>query len=140
MFPLPKGAIEPAHVVLQAGIGEQDYFWFQEKYPGVAVMKHYASHFSTWRLCRGWDEAWSTYADTSRADHTFVHQLVRHWTSPSNDTEVTVAIKYDSPGIARRDLPASDRQYVAVIRHKVPDAQKFLAELGVKCNKSHTAK
>lgn len=37
MFALPKGAVDAGHVVLQPGVGEQDYFWFNEKYPSVSM-------------------------------------------------------------------------------------------------------
>jgi hypothetical protein len=135
MFPLPSGAIDPGHVVLQPGVGEQDYFWINEKYPGTTAMDHYSKLFSKWHLCRGWNEAWSSYVDRTGGKNTFVHQLVRHWTNPSNDMAIVVAAKYDSPGSVYRTTPDNERQYVAVMRYKVPDASKFLVELGVKCEK-----
>lgn len=135
MFPLPSGAVDVGHVVLQPGVGEQDYFWFNEPYPGTTAMDHYAKVFSKWRLCRGWNEAWSSYGDVAGGRNSFVHQLVKHWTNPSNDMAVVVALKYDSPGSTYRPKPANDRQYVAVMRYKVPDASKFLVELGIKCEK-----
>src|SRR5512141_3405941 len=65
MYPVPAGAYDPVHDVIQPGVSEQDSFRLREKYPGTSVVSHYRAVFLQWRLCTGDDSEWTSYADTS---------------------------------------------------------------------------
>jgi hypothetical protein len=95
----------------------------------------YASVFSRWHSCHGADDGWRSFADASGSEHLFVHQLIRHWVNPHNDVAVTLVLRYASPGLAMREVPSSDRQFVAVVRLQHVDAEKELVESGVNCAK-----
>jgi hypothetical protein len=55
--------------------------------------------------------------------------------SPHNDVAVTLVLRYASPGLAVREIPSSERQFVAVMRLQHTDVGKELVELGVNCAK-----
>jgi hypothetical protein len=135
MYPVPKGALEVGHVALQPGVYEEDHFFLTEQYPGTSALKHYASIFSRWRSCHGTDDGWQSFPDASGSEHLFVHQLIRHWVNPHNDVAVTLVLRYASPGLATREVPSSDRQFVAVMRLQHVDAEKQLVGMGVNCAK-----
>lgn len=46
----------------------------------------------------------------------FVHQLLKYWVSPGNDVAVTLVLRYELPGLATREAPSSERQFVALTR------------------------
>ena len=135
-YPVPKGASEVGHVALQPGAAEQDHFFLVEKYPGSSAMDHYRKVFAKWRPCYWNEREWSSFADAAGPKPQFIHRLVRHWASAANDVAVTVAIQYTSPGMASRTVPANDRQFVVVAIRKSANAEKDLAEIGAKCEKS----
>jgi len=135
MYPVPNGALEVGHVALQPGVYEEDHFFVTEQYPGTSALKHYASIFSHWRACHGAGDEWQSFADASGSEPHFIHQLIRHWVSPHNDVAVTLVLQYVSPGLAVREVPSSERQFVAVARLQHSDAEKDLVELGVNCAK-----
>jgi hypothetical protein len=131
MYPVPEGAVEVGHVALQPDVYEEDLFFLTEQYPGTSALKHYANIFSRWRQCHGTDDGWQSFGDASRPEHVFVHQLIRRWVNPHNDVTVTLALRYESPGLASREHPSSDRQFVAVMRLQQVDAEKRLLQMGV---------
>ena len=134
MFPTPTNAIDPSHVVISPGASEQDYFWLKETNPGSSAIDHYSRVFAKWKPCRESESGWSTFGDRANGRDERVHQLTRYWVSTQNDTAVTVLLKYASPGATTtRPTPASDRQFVAVVRIKVPDAKATLAGMGIAC-------
>jgi hypothetical protein len=135
MYPVPKGATEVRHVALQPGVYEQDSFFLTERYPGTSALKHYAQIFSRWRSCHGTDDGWQSFGDASQPERVFIHQLIRHWVNSQNDVAVTLALRYESPGLDSREVPSTDRQFVAVLRLQQVDAEKHLVEMGVKCAK-----
>jgi hypothetical protein len=135
MFPVPKSAIEPGHVVIAPGVSEQDHFWLNEKYPSSSALEHYRRIFSGWRHCVTRDEGWESFGDQSGGREKFVHQRLRHWVNSSNDVAVTLALTYTSNGLKHRVSPESDRQFVVLVRVKQPNASKTLAEMGAKCEK-----
>jgi hypothetical protein len=134
MYAVPDRASEIRHDVLQPGAYEQDSFFVAEPYPGISVLEHYGVVFSKWRICHGTD-SWLSFPDQSGQEPQFIHQLVRHWASPLNDEVVTLVLRYTSPGLETRTAPVNDRQFVALARLRVPDAEKQLIQIGVKCEK-----
>jgi hypothetical protein len=133
MYPLPEGAIRPAHVVLHDNRGEQDFFWLEAKFPSTAALDHYGRLFSDWRPCYATERNWWSFADRSRGDGEFIHQLSRHWVNGTNDTSVTLVLKYSSAGAESRIAPATDSQFVVLVRQRRPNAAKRLEEVGVTC-------
>jgi hypothetical protein len=133
MFPLPPGAERPGHVVLHPSIAEQDFFWMKVPYPSTPALDHYDRVFSKWHQCSSPDPGWVSYGDLADGANRFLHNFVRYWISPQNDMAVTVLLRYESQGIAYRERPDNDEQFVAVIRHRVANAAAFLADLKVTC-------
>ncbi len=133
MFPVPKGAKGVSHVQLGPDGGEQDYFWLDESYPSTSAIDHYSRLFAKWRPCQLPEKEWSAFGDASSDSPRFIHQLVRQWVSRSNDVAVTVLLRYSSPGLREHIVPDSNRQFVAVIRHRMPNAAQELAKTGAKC-------
>ena len=137
MYPAPKGALGVEHVSVQPGVYEEDYLVLAERYPGASALKHYVTIFSHWHPCRGYrDDGWESFGDASGTDKVFVHQLIKHWVNPQNDVAVTLVLRYESPGLATREVPSSDRLFVAVTRLQHVDAEKEVVKMGaVSCAK-----
>jgi hypothetical protein len=135
-FAVPLGAIEPGHVTLQPGVASQDHFFLKEKYPGTSALAHYAKVFSTWQPCYWSQRGWETVADASIQPPRLIHRQVRFWVAPTNAQWVMVTMQYESPGLAERAVPVSDRQFVVVALRKAPDAHKDVALMGVKCDEA----
>lgn len=135
-YPVPKGASEIGHVILQPGVAEQDHFFFAEKYPGSSAMDHYHRVFAKWRPCYWNEREWSSFSDLSGPKPQLIHRFVRHWASPANDIAVTVAIQYTSPGIAHQAVPANERQFVVVAIRRSTNAERDLAQIDAKCEKA----
>jgi hypothetical protein len=133
MFPVPARAEEVSHVVMQPDVWEQDHFWLNETYLGASAMEHYSGLFATWRVCEWSDKGWSSFGDSSQREGRFIHQFVHYWLNDRGDTAVTVALRYTSAGAEHRARPESDRQFVAVVRYKAPDAATHLAQIGALC-------
>jgi hypothetical protein len=133
MYPVPANALDRAHDVIQPGVSEQDSFRLRETYPGTSVVSHYQAFFSRWRSCTDDHPEWSSYEDITGQAPQFVHQLARYWTSQQNDVAVILAVRYVSSGPTSIAVPMNDQQYVTVVRLRVPNAEKQLAELGVSC-------
>jgi hypothetical protein len=133
MYPVPKGAVEVGHEVLQPGVYEEDHFLLTEQYPGTTALRHYSHIFAGWRSCHSSDDGWQSFPDASQPEKVFVHQLIRRWVNLQNDERVTLVLSYTSPGLAIRDTPASNQQFVAIVRLRQVVADKYLTEMGVKC-------
>jgi hypothetical protein len=133
MFPVPKGALAPSHVVITPGVSEQDHFSLNERFPGTSAIEHYRGLFAAWRPCTWATAGWSSFGDLSQGDKRFIHQFARHWVNRANDTAVTVVLRYTSAGAQQREVPDNERQTVVVIRVTAPDAAKQMAELGARC-------
>jgi hypothetical protein len=136
MFPIPTGAEKPGHVVLSPGTAEQDYFFMKAQFPETPALSHYAKIFADWVPCKPWAPDWDGYGDAANGANRYVHHFVRYWITTDNLQAVTLLFQYQSPGTAFRRRPDNDNQFVAVIRHRVPDAKVFLAELKVECPKA----
>jgi hypothetical protein len=134
MFPAPKTAIEPSHVVITP-VSEQDHYWLNEKYPASTALEHYKRVFASWRPCYGRERGWESFGDRTTDQPTYVHQLLRHWVNPANDTSVTLGLRYISSGSNYRITPDTDRQFVVLVRVKQPNASQTLVEMGVTCEK-----
>jgi hypothetical protein len=134
MFPVPPGARQPSHVVLQRGSAERDYFWLKAAYPATPALDHYTKLFAEWLPCKPREQSWRSFGDDQKG--LFFHQLTRHWVSPDNKQAVSVLFQYTSPGSKPRSSPDSDNQFVSVMRHRVPDATAFFAETEVECPKA----
>jgi hypothetical protein len=134
MFPVPPGARQPSHVVLERGSAEQDHFWLKAIYPATPALDHYTELFDKWLPCKPWEPGWRSFGDMQKG--MLFHQFIRHWISADNRQAVTVLFQYTSPGIKDRPRPDSDNQFVAVIRHRVPDAAAFFADTNVECAKA----
>ena len=135
-FPVPPGALEAAHVTLQAGVASQDSFFIHEKFPGSSALTHYERVFSDWRSCY-WDErGWDTVPDASVTPPRLIHRRVRFWVAPTNAEWVMVSLQYESPGLAHRVAPTDERQYVVVAIRTSQDATQDLAALDVKCDEA----
>jgi hypothetical protein len=135
MYPVPNGAVEIGHDTLQPGVYEEDHFFLTERYPRSSAQEHYANIFSRWRSCHGTSKGWQSFGDAAGSEHVFVHQLVRYWVNPENNLAVTLVLRYESPGLATRETPSSDRQFVAILRLRQANAEKHLAQLGATCAK-----
>jgi hypothetical protein len=135
MYPVPKSAVEVGHDVLQQGVYEEDHFFLTEHYPGTSALNHYENIFSRWRSCHGTSDGWQSFGDARGSEPVFTHQLLRYWVNPQNDVALTLVLMYQSPGLATREAPSSDRQFVALTRLRQGDAEKHLAQMGVKCAK-----
>ena len=133
MFPLPPDARRPAHVVLTPGSAEQDYFWLKALYPATPALGHYTKVFARWLPCEPQEADWRSFGDASNG--LFLHQFLRYWISGDNRQAVTLLFQYTSPGTAHRARPDNDNQWVAVLRHRVPDAATFLSGMDVECPK-----
>jgi hypothetical protein len=133
MFPVPQGATEIGHVVLQPGADEEDHFFLTERYPGAPAVKHYSAFFSQWSSCDASKVGWDSFADASRPEPRFVHQLARYWVNQRNNVAVILVLRYESPGLTTQMVPSSDRQFVAVMRLRHHDVAKELAGIGVRC-------
>lgn len=133
MYPLPKGADRPGHVVISQGVAEQDYFWLKAPYPTTPAVTHYTKVFSTWKQCGSPEKGWDSFGDVSSGQNRYLHQFVRYWISPTNDRAVTLLIQYQSAGVAPRKSPDDDSQYVVLVQHQVRDAAAFFASVDVKC-------
>lgn len=136
MFPVPPGADKPSHVVLSPGVAEQDYFWLNAVYPETPALSHYAKVFANWLQCKPWEPEWWGYGDSANGANQYLHQFTRHWITPDNRQAVTLLFQYTSAGTAYRKRPDNDRQFVALLRHRVPDATAFLADIKVECPKA----
>lgn len=136
MYPVPKGASGVGHVVLAPGTAEQDHFVLDEKYPSTTAFAHYERLFAGWRPCYWSQRGWDRFGDVSGGRNEYIHQIARFWVSPKNDTSVMVTLRYTSPGSASRVEPAESRQFVVVLRHKVPNAETHLSEIEAKCEKA----
>ena len=134
MSPVPKGASEVGHVVLTPGVAEQDHFFLSEKYPGTTAHEHYERMFRGWRPCYWNQRGWNKFGDAT--SNVYIHEAVRFWVNPNNDTSVMVGLRYTSPGLQPRSEPESSRQFVVLVRHIVANAEKHLAELEAKCEKA----
>lgn len=133
MFPLPKGAAKPSHVVIAPGVSEQDYFWLNEAYPSSSALDHYARVFAKWRPCHQREMGWSGFGDVSGGRDEYVHQRMRHWVNAADDVAITLALRYTSQGATFHRAPDNDEQYVALIRMKQPNASATFAKMGVTC-------
>jgi hypothetical protein len=133
LFPVPPGARQPSHVVVQRGSAERDYFWLKAAYPGTPALDHYTTLFAAWRPCTG-EAGWRSFGDDEKG--LFFHQFTRHWISPDNKQAVSLLFQYTSPGSKARPSPDSDNQFVSVVRQRVPDATAFFAETNVECSKA----
>jgi hypothetical protein len=136
MYPVPTGAIDAVHDVLQTNVHEQDSFWLIQKYPSSTAVEHYQRVFAGWRNCYGPEREWWSFGDHSTGEDRFIHQLLRHWLNAANDTAVTVVLRYSSSGIEDRAVPDNERQFVVVLRHRQPDAEKYLNDNEVQCEKA----
>lgn len=136
MFPVPPGAEKPSHVVLSAGVAEQDYFWLKASYPETPALDHYAKVFADWVSCKSWEPKWFGYGDSANGASRYLHQFSRHWIARDNRRAVSLLFQYESPGTAYRNRPDNDRQFVGLIRHRVPDAAAFFADIKVECPKA----
>jgi hypothetical protein len=136
MFPVPPGAEKADHVILQRSVAEQDYFWMNAPYPSTTALDHYEQVFSTWRPCKSSESGWVSYGDVANGASRFLHQFTRYWITPENNRAVTVLLQYESMGTSYRQHPDNDRQFVAVLHYRVPDAAAFLADLKVTCAKA----
>src|SRR5437879_2710991 len=119
MFPAPTRASGAAHAVIAPGVAEQDYFWLTEAYPSSTAMDHYGHLFEKWHRCRSRQEGWVSFGDLTTRPPRFVHQLARSWVNSSNDTAVTVSLRYQSSGEDARPAPENDHQFVFVLRPKM---------------------
>ena len=136
MFPVPAGAEKPAHVVLSPGVAEQDYFFMKVPYPDTSVVGHYANVFANWVPCKPWNDGWEGYADSANGAYRFIHRFTRNWLSTDNHAAVGLLLQYESPGTAFRPRPDNNNQFVAVLRHRVADANSFFADMKVQCPKA----
>jgi hypothetical protein len=136
MFPIPSDAEKAGHVVLSPGTAEQDYFFIKAQFPETPALPHYAKIFADWVPCKPSSPDWDGYGDAANGANRYTHNFVRYWITADNRQAVTLLFQYYSPGTASRRRPDNDNQFVAVIRHLVPDAKAFLAELKVDCSKA----
>lgn len=136
MFPVPADAEKPAHVLLSPGVAEQDYFFMKVPYPDTAVVAHYAKVFGNWVSCKPWNDGWESYADSANGANRFIHRFTRNWVSTDNHLAVSLLLQYESSGTASRPRPDNNNQFVAVLRHRVPDAKAFFADMRVQCPKA----
>jgi hypothetical protein len=136
MFPVPPGAESPSHIALSPGVGEQDYFWLNAPFPETPALPHYSQIFSDWVECKPWRPGWDGYGDASNEAKRYVHRFARHWISKANDHAITLLFQYESPGLDFRQRPDNDKQFVAVIKYKVPDAGAFFSEVKIACAKA----
>ena len=136
MFPVPPGAEKPAHVVLSRGVAEQDYFFMKAPYPETPALAHYEKVFAKWMACKPWEPGWDGYGDAANGADRYIHRFTRHWVTSDNRQAVTLLFQYQSSGTAFRHRPENDSQFVAVIRHRVPDARAFFADIKVDCIKA----
>lgn len=140
MFSLPAGAEKAGHVVLQPSIAEQDFFWLQVPYPSVVALDHYSKVFANWRQCTSPDTGWISYGDSAQGANRFIHIRSHFWVSAKDDEAVTLILRYESKGSSFRKVPDNDRQFVAVIHHRIPDAGASVADLGVLCPRGLTGR
>jgi len=133
MFPLPKNAFAPGHTVLEPSVAEEDYFWVNEKYPSTSAFDHYGRLFAKWHECVAKEKGWGSFGDVSDGQDSFIHQRVRFWVTPKNDVAVFVLLKYRSKGSARREKPDNEKQFVAVIKYTMPNANTVFAPFEVSC-------
>jgi hypothetical protein len=136
MFPVPSGAESPSHVVLSPGVGEEDYFWLKAPFPETPALPHYSKVFSDWVECKSWTAGWDGHGDASNEAKRYVHRFARHWISKENDRAITLLFQYESAGLDFRQRPDNDKQFVAVIRYKVPDAAAYFSEVKIDCTKA----
>jgi len=136
MFPVPLGAEKPDHVVLSPGVAEQDYFFMRAPYPVTPALSHYEKLFANWVSCKPWEPGWEGYGDAAKGANQYVHRFTRNWIASDNRLAVTLLFEYRSPGTAFRSRPENDNQFIAVIRHRVPNASAFFADIKVQCPKA----
>ena len=136
MFALPAGAESANHVVISPGVGEQDYFWLKVAFPDSPALPHYANVFSQWVECKPWQAGWRGYGDIANGANRYVHEFQRHWINKENNRAVTLLLRYESPGAKYRARPDNDKQFVAVISYRVPDAAGFFTEVKIDCPKA----
>lgn len=133
MYPVPPNAIEVGHDVLVPGTYEEDRFFLVEDYPGTSALEHYRKVFATWHLCTGSTTTWESFPDAAGREPAFVHQLIRHWVNPRNDSIITLVLMYSSSGLAERQTPATNRQFVAITRQRHVAARQEMEKRGIKC-------
>ena len=138
MFPLPLGARDFKHLVLQPDVAEQDFFSLRTQYPSTIALEHYNRVLATWRQCPGREKDWISYSDESRNTSQFVHIRSHFFATRKNDRAIAIILRYESNGAGRRAMPDDDHQFVTVVRYSVPDAAAFLSELGAVCGRSLT--
>ena len=131
LFPVPPPARQPSHAVLQRGAAERDYFWLKAAYPATPALPHYAQVFAGWLSCKPQRAGWHSFADEQNG--LFFHQFTRQWISPDNRQAVSLLFQYTSSGSKQRSSPDSNDQFVALTRHRVPDAGAFFAQSTVEC-------
>ena len=134
MYPLPPSARDPEHHSLQPGIWEQDSFWMEEAYPATSVVDYYGHLFVGWLPCRRDGNEWQSYEDLRSGDSVLVHEFVTGWISSTNDTAVTLILRYESLEHVGT-TPNHEQQVVYLIRFRMLDARSHLSELGVTCAK-----
>jgi hypothetical protein len=135
MFPAPPGAELSEHVILSPGVSEQDYFWIKASYPDTPALAHYSKIFDGWLECKPWKPGW----DGRGEDNRYIHRFVRNWINVENNRTVTLLFQYSSPGSKHRAHPDNDRQFVAVIRDLVPNAEWHFAQIRIDCTKARNS-
>ena len=118
---------------MQPGVYEQDSFVLDQPYPSTSVLEHYERVFSKWQSCSSNGKKWETFGDLSGQSPQFHHQLIHHWINQSNNTAVTVALRYTSAGVEQRVAPDNTRQSVYVLRLKSKTAKSWLEQIGAVC-------
>jgi hypothetical protein len=105
-------------------------------YPETPALTHYSRVFADWVPCKPWEAEWSGFGDTANGANRYVHRFARHWITADNRRAVTLVLQYESPGTAFRQRPDGETQFVSVIRHRVPDAAAFFADIKIECPKA----
>jgi hypothetical protein len=134
MLPVPTGATEVRHTVLQPGIYEQDSFVLSEAYPGETALQHYGRVLQAWQACPRDAAKWQAFADGSGPEPRYHHQLIRHFVNSTNTAEVTLMLRYTSGGKQVQPIPDNSQQHVVVLRLISFDAKSRLATIGVTCD------
>jgi hypothetical protein len=136
MFPLPPDAKEAGHVVLAQGVSEEDYFWIRASFPETPALAHYSTLFKGWLECKPWTPGWEGRRDPSHGTGRYLHRFLRHWINEENNHSVMLLFQYESADLNYPQRPDNDRQFVAIVSDRVPDAAKHFAEINVDCPKA----
>jgi hypothetical protein len=133
MFPVPAGAENFGHAIIEEHVAEQDFFTYRSKYPSTEALEHYAALLKGWIVCPGQFDGWTGYGDQANGANEYLHIYSRFFLAPNRDEAVFVFLRYKSPGLVHREVPTTDEQFVGVIRYRPKDMEEFLRMQPERC-------